>query len=96
MHANISKSTKNYPKSMKMRSWSIFGAKSRPGRLQDAPRQLGYSTFGASLVENVASRVDFWPCKIQNRSKIRLVGLDRRLGPPKIVSGRGFGKYMKI
>ena len=42
-----------------MRPWSVFGAKSRPGRLQDGKPGQGYSTFGTCLAENVTSRVDF-------------------------------------
>ena len=39
----------------------------------------------------------FWdPPKTKNGSKIALFGLDQHFGPPKIVSGRGFGKNMKI
>ena len=54
------KSSKSGPKSIEMRPWSGFGAKSRPGPLQDAHRNSGDWDFEASLAENVVSRVDFW------------------------------------
>ena len=38
--------------------WGVFGAKSRPGRLQEAPPRKKYSPFGRFLAENVAPRVD--------------------------------------
>ena len=44
---------------MKIRSWNGFGAKSRPGRLQDAPGRTSYWTFDAFLVENGARRGHF-------------------------------------
>ena len=56
----LPKPTKNDPKSRKIRPWTVFGAKSRPGRLQDGPRTSKDSLFGALLAENVVSRVDFW------------------------------------
>ena len=43
-----------------MRPWSGFGAKSRPGPLQDAHPGIYPYNLGASLAENVVSRVDFW------------------------------------
>ena len=52
----LPKSTKNGIKSTKIRPLSVFGAKSRPGRLQDALVTSGLSVFGAFLVENGASR----------------------------------------
>ena len=54
-------STKNGPKSRKIRSLSVFGAKSRPGRLQDALPHLPGNPFGACLVENGAPRDHFGP-----------------------------------
>ena len=48
------------PKSIKIRPWSVFGAKSRPGRQQDAQGSLVQSPPGAFLAENVAPRLDFW------------------------------------
>ena len=56
---SVQNPSKNNPKSMKLRPWSVFGAKSRPGRLQDAPRRTEYSTFGAFLVENGAPSDNF-------------------------------------
>ena len=44
------KSSKSGPKSIEMRPWSGFGAKSRPGPLQDAHRNSKYWDFEASLV----------------------------------------------
>ena len=45
-------------------------------------------------------RGDFGPfrvsTKIGNRPQIVLLSLDRHAGTPKILSGRGFGKNMKI
>ena len=38
--------------------WTVFGAKSRPGRLQGALGEFPYYTFGAFLAEKVAPRVD--------------------------------------
>jgi hypothetical protein len=46
---------------MKMVPWIVFGAESRPGRLQDANRKLGDSTFGAFLAENGVPRADSGP-----------------------------------
>ena len=37
-----------------MRPWSGFGAKSRPGRLQEGPRSLPGNPLGVLLAENVA------------------------------------------
>ena len=54
------KSSKSGPKSIEMRPWSGFGAKSRPGPLQDAHPGIYPYNLGASLAENVVSRVDFW------------------------------------
>ena len=42
-----------------MHPWIVFGAKSRPGRLQDAWAGLPGNPFGGFLAENVAPRVDF-------------------------------------
>ena len=68
----LPKSTKNGPKSRKIRPWTVFGAKSRPGRLQEASRTLTASKttspFGASLAENGAPR-DHWEAQLG--SKIR-------------------------
>ena len=50
------KSTKNDPRSMKMRPWNVFGAKLRPGRLQDAKGSSLQSTLGAFLIENGVPR----------------------------------------
>ena len=64
------KSSKSDPKSIEMRPWSGFGAKSRPGRLRDAQGKKGYSTFGSLSGQNVAQRVTFQePLGSQNRSK---------------------------
>ena len=52
----LPKSTKNGPKSRKIRPWTVFGAKSRPGRLQDAPPHLPGNPFGAFLAEKGAPR----------------------------------------
>ena len=46
------------PKAMKMVPWTVFGAKSRPGRLPDVPGQPPYSFFFAFFAENDAPRVD--------------------------------------
>ena len=56
----LPRSTKNAPKLRKMRSWNVFGAKSRPGRLQVGPPGKNSYSLGAFWVENVAPRVDFW------------------------------------
>ena len=53
---NPSKTNQNDPKSRKIRPWTVFDAKSRPGRLQKRIRtndRLVWSTF---LVENVVAR----------------------------------------
>ena len=39
---------------MKIRPWNVFVAKSRRGRFQDRPRQLGDSTFGAFFFPKMA------------------------------------------
>ena len=49
---------KNDPESMKLVPWSVFGANSRPGRHQVAPRNSVYSVSAAFWAENVAPRVD--------------------------------------
>ena len=53
-------SLKNLLNSILGSFWNVFGAISRPGRLQDAPRRLGDSTLGAFLGENGAQRSHSW------------------------------------
>ncbi len=67
---------------MNLCPWTVFGAKPRPRRLQDASRN--FPTFGAFLAENGPP---LGHIVAQNRSSI-----DRRLEPPTITSGKGFGK----
>ena len=89
------KSNKNDPRSMKMRPWSVFGAKSRRGQLQALFRTKAGN-----------QKVDFWteycvqrsfspPRKIENRSQIGLLSIGWHLDTPKMVSGKGFGKNIK-
>ena len=40
-----------------MSPWSVSGAKSRQGQLQEGPRYSGSSILGAFLAESVASKV---------------------------------------
>ena len=40
--------------------WDVFGAISRPGRLQDSPRLWGDCSFWRRLAENWAPRDHFW------------------------------------
>ena len=47
-------------KSSKMHSMGVFGAKSRPDRLQDTRDYSGSWPFGDFLAANVASRVEIW------------------------------------
>ena len=49
----------NDPRSMKVGPWSVFGAKSRPGRLQDAPAGKPYPPKVDPLAEKVAPGIDF-------------------------------------
>ena len=60
--------SKTTPKSMNMRPWIIFGAESRPGRLQEGRGYSGDSVFLSVLAENVAPRVAFG---IPGKPKIR-------------------------
>ena len=81
----------------KIRALGRFGAFSRPGRLQDASRTSPYYAFWSLLAETGAQKGSFLgPAWIQNGSKIAFLSIDRRLDPPKMTSGRGFGKNMKI
>ena len=97
MHKNPSEiDQKRPPESMKMGPWTASGAKSRPGRLQDAPRDRGYSTFGVFLAENGAPRLDLGSQENRKSAKTALWRLGRHFGPRKMVSGRGLGKNMEI
>ena len=58
---------KTIAKSIKIRPWTVFGAKSRPGWLLGGPGRTGYSTFGAFLAESDAPRLDF---RTPGKSKI--------------------------
>ena len=49
----------NDPKSMKLLPWNVFGAKSRPGRLQDGSRTTAVRPKINFLVENGAPRGHF-------------------------------------
>ena len=51
---------KNDPRSIKIRPWSVSGAKLRPGRLQDAQGQLYYWTFWAFGGWNCIPKDVFW------------------------------------
>ena len=74
---------------MKIDPWTVLGVKSQPGRLKNALRHSGSHVFG--------DFGRFWdPPKSQNGSKIAFLCIDRRLDPPKMVSGRGFGTIRKI
>ena len=52
-------STKNDPQSRKIHPWTVFGAKSRSGRLQDAAPGKKHYSFGAFLIESDAPRNHF-------------------------------------
>ena len=81
---------------MKIRPRSVFGAKSRQGRLQDAaPNYAGQRKFG-SLVENdnSASHFGAWRgSKIRKKSNFWVKSAQ---GPSKMTSGREGGKNMNI
>ena len=81
---------------MKMLPWNVFGSKSRPCRLQGAPRHSGLSFFGAFLAENDAPRGILGSSGDQNLLNIKLLGLDRCRVPRKMTSGRGFGKNIEF
>ena len=90
------KSSEDQPKTTPNREKYVLGAFSAPNRAQVGPRTLTLtrptSPLGAFLARNVAQGLIFGPWKIENCSKITLLGIDGRLGPPKMASGRGFGK----
>ena len=82
---------------MKICSWTVFGAKSRPGRLADGfPKLPGYHFWRQGGLKRCPMGPFLGPPWIQNGSKIMLSSIGRHLDPPKMVSGRGFGKNMKI
>ena len=56
---SIKNPSKNDPKSMKLLPWNVFGAKSRPGRLCDAPGHLEELTLERFLAENGIPRGHF-------------------------------------
>ena len=82
---------------MKICSWTVFGAKSRPGRLADGFRQLpGYHFWRQGGLKRCPMGPFLGPPWIQNGSKIAPSRIGWHLDPLKMVSGRGFGKNMKI
>ena len=62
------------PYLMKIRPLRVFGAKSRPGRLQNAAARLLGNPFGAFLVESCVPRANFGP---QHPTSVKA----RTLGP---------------
>ena len=79
---------KSDPKSMKMRPWNVFGAKSRPCWLQDPPTRWVYSTlwrlFGRKWCPRAALRE---PMGSQNLSKITFLWTWCHSYLPKVASG---------
>jgi len=84
---------------MKTRFWIVLGRRSP---LQGGPCAPGWSreispiVFDDPFSSKTVEKGSFWePPKSPNGSKTALSSIDRRLDPPKIVSGRGSGKNMK-
>ena len=78
-----------------MSPWSVSGAKSRQGQLQEGPRHSGLSILGAFLAESVASRVALGTLGISKMcEKNALLEARQAVGPPKMASGRGVGKNL--
>ena len=78
---------------MKMRPWSVFGAKSRPSRLQggfQATTGYHFFTVGAG---NVARSGHF---SATLTSQIELLSIGWHMDPPKMLPGMGFGKTRKF
>ena len=63
----LPKPTKNEARSIQMHPWNVFGAKSRTGRLQDAPPGTYQYNLVAFLTENGAPGGDF---RCPGKSKI--------------------------
>ena len=96
------KLVQNPSKIDKNRSLGRFGTFSAPFRAQVGSRTLPgirrTHLFDAFCQKMTLQGAIFGlpPPWIQNGSKIELLSIDRRLDPPKMTSGRGFRKIMKI
>ena len=75
-----------------MRCGMIFGGRGAQGRLQNAPPVV-YPCFGRLFGRKWRSNGCPWnPLEAENRSKITLLRINWRVGLPKLLSGRRFGK----
>lgn len=94
------KSLQNRPKTIPNRWTCILGTFSAPNRAE-------VSSMEASSGKGSARKNTFWlklspqgrfldPWQIGNRSKIALLRIEGHLDPPKMASGRGFAKNVKI
>ena len=86
---NGPKSPQNREKSVKISFGGSFGAGSLPGRSDLFGLMLFWSLFGRKWSPQGSF---LGPPEIQNATKIALLSIDRRLDPPKMVSGRGLEK----
>ena len=96
----IKNQSKIHPKSIKIPPKTVPGPLWMPNRVPDGSGEASGRTPGnqkSIFSEKVCHKGRFWePSKIENGPKIALVRLGRHFGPPKMPSGRGFGKNMKI
>ena len=81
---------------MKIQAWTVFGAKSRPGRLQDAPP--GNPGIFLSIFEILFGFMGPFsgPREIADRSRIVLLIIDGHFDPRKMPSGSGVRKNMNV